>query len=138
MVIDGHRRLAAAIAADLDELRINVNDALATTAAAIIESPLIADVHRVDVAPLDQANALQELVSVHGSQGKVAKRLDKTPAWVSQRLALLELTPDLQEKVESGELRVEPARRIGRMTKTEQADAAKKVIEAPRTARQRG
>ncbi|WP_030592917.1 ParB/RepB/Spo0J family partition protein [Streptomyces anulatus] len=138
VVIDGNRRLAAAIAAGLDELRIDVNDALATTAADILESALIANVHRVDVAPLDQANALQELVGVHGSQGKVAKRLGKTPAWVSQRLALLELTPDLQQKVESGELRVEPARRIGRMPKTEQAAEARKVIEAPKTPRQRG
>ncbi|MFJ9195688.1 ParB/RepB/Spo0J family partition protein [Streptomyces globisporus] len=138
VVIDGNRRLAAAIAADLDELRIDVNDVLATTAADILESALIANVHRVDVAPLDQANALKELVGVHGSQGKVAKRLGKTPAWVSQRLALLELTPDLQQKVESGELKVEPARRIGRMPKSEQAAEATKVIETPRTPRQRG
>ncbi|MFD8525708.1 ParB/RepB/Spo0J family partition protein [Streptomyces capillispiralis] len=138
VVIDGNRRLAAAIAADLDELRIDVNDALATTAADILESALIANVHRVDVAPLDQAHALKELVGVHGSQGKVAKRLGKTPAWVSQRLALLELTPDLQQKVESGELKVEPARRIGRMPKAEQAAEATKVMEAPRTPRQRG
>ncbi|MGW1105723.1 hypothetical protein [Streptomyces sp. NPDC002540] len=48
---------------------------------------------------------------MHGSQGKVAKRLGKTAAWVSQRLALLELTPELQDKVEAGELKVEPARR---------------------------
>ncbi|WP_399554257.1 ParB/RepB/Spo0J family partition protein (plasmid) [Streptomyces anulatus] len=138
VVVDGNRRLAAAITAGLDELRIDVNDALATTAADILESALIANVHRVDVAPLDQANALKELVGVHGSQGKVAKRLGKTPAWVSQRLALLELTPDLQQKVESGELKVEPARRIGRMPKAEQAAEATKVIETPRTPRQRG
>ncbi|MFH8886752.1 ParB/RepB/Spo0J family partition protein [Streptomyces californicus] len=137
VVIDGNRRLAAAIAADLQELRIDVNDALATTAADILESALIANVHRVDVAPLDQANALKELVVVHGSQGKVAKRLGKTPAWVSQRLALLELTPDLQQKVEAGELKVEPARRIGRMPKAEQAAEATKVIDTPRSPRQR-
>lgn len=52
MVIDGNRRLAAAIAADRGELRIDVNDVLATTAADILESALIANVHRVDVAPL--------------------------------------------------------------------------------------
>lgn len=137
VVIDGNRRLAAAIEAGLEELRIDVHDALATTRTDILESALIANVHRVDVAPLDQANALLQLVGVHGSQGKVAKRLGKTPAWVSQRLALLELTPDLQQKVETGELKVEPARRIGRLPKDEQAAEAKKVIEAPKTPRQR-
>jgi ParB family chromosome partitioning protein len=111
VVIDGNRRLAAAAIAGLAELRIDVNDDLAVSAGDILEAALIANVHRVDVPPLDQAKAIKELVSVHGSQGKVAKRLGKTPAWVSQRLALLELTPDLQEKVESGELKVETSRR---------------------------
>lgn len=137
VVIDGNRRLAAARLAGLDELRIDVNDALAATAADILESALIANVHRVDVAPLDQAKALEELARVHGSQRKVAKRLGKTPAWVSQRLALLELTDELQDKVESGTLKVEPARRIGRLPKEQQAAEAEKVITAAKTPRQR-
>ncbi|MGV9693779.1 ParB/RepB/Spo0J family partition protein [Streptomyces sp. NPDC003444] len=137
VVVDGNRRLAAAVVAELAELRIDVNDALAATAADILESALIANVHRVDVAPLDQAKALEELVRTHGSQGKVAKRLGKTPAWVSQRLALLELTDELQEKVESGALKVEPARRIGRLPKAEQAAEAEKAMTAAKTPRQR-
>ncbi|NEV92486.1 ParB/RepB/Spo0J family partition protein [Streptomyces tendae] len=137
VVIDGNRRLKAAIAAGLAELRIDVNDDLAATAADILESALIANVHRVDVPPLDQAKAIQQLVDVHGSQGKVAKRLGKTPAWVSQRLALLELTPDLQSAVEAGELKVEPARRIGRLPKAQQAPAAQEAMAASKTPRQR-
>lgn len=137
VVIDGNRRLAAAALAGLEELRIDVNDELAASTADIVESALIANIHRVDVAPLDQANAIQQLVEVHGSQGQVAKRLGKTPAWVSQRLALLGLTEDLQEKVTTGELKVEPARRIGRMPKAEQAAAAAETINAVKTPRQR-
>ncbi|MFJ7200897.1 MULTISPECIES: ParB/RepB/Spo0J family partition protein [unclassified Streptomyces] len=137
VVIDGNRRLAAARLAGLDELRIDVNDDLAASAADILESALVANVHRVDVPPLNQAKAIQGLVKVHGSQGKVAKRLGKTPAWVSQRLALLELTPDLQGKVETGELKVEPARRIGRLPKEQQAAAAAETVNAVNTPRQR-
>ncbi|MGQ4466322.1 ParB/RepB/Spo0J family partition protein [Streptomyces violaceoruber] len=137
VVIDGNRRLKAAASAGLTELRIDVNDDLAATAADMLESALIANVHRVDVPALDQARAIQELVGVHGSQGKVAKRLGKTPAWVSQRLALLELTPDLQEAVEAGELKVEPARRIGRLPKEQQAPAAQEAMSAAKTPRQR-
>ncbi|NEA46874.1 ParB/RepB/Spo0J family partition protein [Streptomyces sp. SID10815] len=137
VVIDGNRRLKAAGAAGLAELRIDVNDDLAATAADILESALIANVHRVDVPPLDQARAIQQLVDVHGSQGKVAKRLGKTPAWVSQRLALLELTPELQTAVEAGELKVEPARRIGRLPKEQQAPAAQEIMAASKAPRQR-
>ncbi|MFI2764341.1 ParB/RepB/Spo0J family partition protein [Streptomyces echinatus] len=137
VVIDGNRRLAAAALAGLTELRIDVNDDLAASAADMLESALIANIHRVDVPPMDQAKAIQELVQVHGSQGQVAKRLGKTPAWVSQRLALLELTPELQEKVEAGELKVEPARRIGRLPKPKQKAEAEKAINAVKTPRQR-
>jgi ParB family chromosome partitioning protein len=128
VVIDGNRRLAAATKAGLAELRIDVNDALAASAADLLESALIANVHRVDVPPLDQARAIRELVLVHGSQGKAAKRLGKTAAWVSQRLALLELTPPLQQKVEAGSLKVEAARRIGRLPKERQASAAEEAV----------
>ncbi|MFJ1601553.1 ParB/RepB/Spo0J family partition protein [Streptomyces sp. NPDC088261] len=137
VVIDGNRRLAAATVAGLRELRIDVNDDLAASAVDMLEAALIANVHRVDVPPLDQAKAIQELVSVHGSQGKVAKRLGKTPAWVSQRIALLQLTPELQKKVETGELKVEPARRIGRMPKEKQKSAADESLAATSTLRQR-
>jgi ParB family chromosome partitioning protein len=137
VVIDGNRRLAAARVARLSELRIDVVDDLASSAADLLESALVANIHRVDVPPLDQAKAIQELVRVHGSQGRVAKRLGKTPAWISQRLALLELTPELQEKVETGELKVEPARRIGRLPKAQQAAAAEATVNAVNTPRQR-
>ncbi|MER5509362.1 ParB/RepB/Spo0J family partition protein [Streptomyces sp. NPDC002766] len=138
VVIDGNRRLAAAALAGLESLRIDVNDDLAVSAEDMLESALIANIHRVDVPPLDQARAIRELLAKHGSQGQVAKRLGKTAAWVSQRLALLELTPELQEKVETGELKVEPARRIGRMAKEEQASAAEEAINAVKPPRQRG
>ncbi|MDK9495316.1 ParB/RepB/Spo0J family partition protein [Streptomyces katrae] len=137
VVIDGNRRLAAAQLAGLKTMHIHVNDALSASAADILESALIANVHRVDVAPMDQARALQELVDVHGSQAQVAKRIGKTPAWVSQRLTLLNLTPDLQEKVETGELKVEPARRIGRLPQEEQTAAAAETINAVNPPRQR-
>lgn len=138
VVIDGNRRLAAASVAGLAELRIDVNDDLAASAEDMLESALIANVHRVDVPPLDQAKAIQELLSKHGSQEKVAKRLGKSGAWVSQRLALLGLSEDLQEKVESGELTVKDGRRIGRLPADKQqteAAAALNRVKTPRKPR---
>lgn len=138
VVIDGNRRLAAAGLAGLTELRIDVNDDLAASAADILESALIANVHRVDVPPIDQARAIQQLLVKHGTQEEVARRLGKTGAWVSQRLALLELPEDLQEKVESGELKVKDGRRIGRLPKGQQHTEAEKAlnrVKAPRKKR---
>ncbi|MET9077913.1 ParB/RepB/Spo0J family partition protein [Streptomyces sp. NPDC004232] len=138
VVIDGNRRLAAAPLAGLEELRIDVNDDLAVSDTDILESALIANIHRVDVAPIDQARAIQQLLAKHGTQEEVARRLGKTGAWVSQRLALLGLPEELQEKVESGELKVKDGRRIGRLPKDQQHTEAEKAInrvKAPRRKR---
>ncbi|MFF4145944.1 ParB/RepB/Spo0J family partition protein [Streptomyces sp. NPDC001698] len=138
VVIDGNRRLAAASLAGLAELRIDVHDDLAATAEDLLESALIANVHRMDVRPIDQAKAIQQLLAKHGTQEEVGRRLGKTGAWVSQRLALLELPEDLQEKVESGELNIKDGRRIGRLPKDQQhteAEAALNRVKAPRKKR---
>ncbi|WP_455770403.1 ParB/RepB/Spo0J family partition protein [Streptomyces griseoaurantiacus] len=103
----------------------------------MLESALIANVHRVDVPALHQAKAIQELLSKHGSQEKVAKRLGKSGAWVSQRLALLGLTEDLQEKVESGELTVKDGRRIRRLPADQQRTEATAGVTAARAQRTR-
>jgi len=135
VVIDGNRRLASAHLAGLEALRIDVNDDLAVSAADILESALIANIHREDVPPLDQARAIQELLVKHKTQVTVAKRLGKTEAWVSQRLALLELPEDLQEKVESKELTVKDGRRIGRLPKDQQRPEAVKALNRVKTPR---
>lgn len=137
VVIDGNRRLAAAPLAGLDSLRIDVNESLAATAATMVEAALIANIHRVDLPAMDQARAVQQLLDVHGSQDLVAQRLGRTPAWVSQRLALLRLVPELQEQVDSGDLKLEAARRIGRMEPSQQPAEAKQAIAAARVPRER-
>jgi ParB family transcriptional regulator, chromosome partitioning protein len=128
VVLDGNRRLAAAHLAGLDELRIDVNDALAASAADILENALVANLHRAEVPPLDEAKAIRDLLKIHGSQEKVARRLSKSGAWVSQRLALLQLPQDLQHKVESGELKVKDGRRIGRLPAQQQHTEAAKAL----------
>uniref|UniRef100_UPI002F90E2EA ParB/RepB/Spo0J family partition protein n=1 Tax=Kitasatospora indigofera TaxID=67307 RepID=UPI002F90E2EA len=140
VVIDGNRRLAAAPLAGVAGLEIYVNDALASSAHDLLESALIANIHRVDVPPIDQAKAIQELLKVHGTQDAVAGRLQKSSAWVSQRLALLGLPDDLREKVDSKELSVEDGRRIGRIRDEDdqraEAAAALARVKPPRKPRE--
>lgn len=128
VVIDGNRRLAAAELASLQSLRIDVNDDLAASAHDMLESALIANIHRVDVPPIDQAKGIQELLGTHRTQSAVAKRLGKTEAWVSQRMSLLSLEEDLQEKVETGQLTVRDGRRIGRLPAGQQHAEAERAL----------
>ncbi|GGO97985.1 ParB/RepB/Spo0J family partition protein [Wenjunlia tyrosinilytica] len=114
IAIDGNRRLAAAREAGLPTVKIYVSDDLAATSGEVLESALVANIHRQDLTPLEEAQALQSLLDVHGTQTKVAQRLGKSQGWVSQRLSLLSLAPELQEDLKAGRRTVEHLRGLGR------------------------
>ncbi|MFI0487480.1 ParB/RepB/Spo0J family partition protein [Actinomadura sp. 9N215] len=134
VVLDGNRRLAAARLAGVDELRVDVNDSLASSAADMLESALVANLHREDLTPLEEAETLAELVKVYGSQRQVARRIGKSHVWVHQRLTLLNLKPELRDELKAGNLTVEDARTIGKLPQEEQTEASR-TAKASRSAR---
>ncbi|MEU8852203.1 ParB/RepB/Spo0J family partition protein [Streptomyces sp. NPDC048564] len=99
VVIDGSSRLAAAREAGLPGVKVMVSDDQGSNSEELLESALVANIHRQDLAELDEARALQRLLAIHGSQRALAKRLHRSQGWVSQRLALLNLTPELQARI---------------------------------------
>ncbi|MEV7080926.1 ParB/RepB/Spo0J family partition protein [Streptomyces sp. NPDC093516] len=129
VVVDGSSRLAAAREAGLTHLNVMVDDEQGSDSDEILESALVANIHRNDLDPLDEARALQRLLSIHGSQVKLAKRLRKSQGWVSQRLALLNLTPELQAAV--GEEPVELLRSVAKEP-LERQQAALQELKAER------
>ncbi|MEW1615678.1 MULTISPECIES: ParB/RepB/Spo0J family partition protein [unclassified Streptomyces] len=129
VVIDGNSRLAAAREAGLTEIKVMVDDDLGSNPDEILESALVANVHRQDLDPLDEAKVLQQLLTVHGTQEALAARLHRSQGWVSQRLALLGLTPELKEKLQSGEESAALLRRVGKKKPEEQADHLRRLKE---------
>ncbi|WP_331737610.1 ParB/RepB/Spo0J family partition protein [Streptomyces sp. NBC_00019] len=130
VVVDGSSRLAAARDAGLTHLNVMVDDEQGSDGDAILESALVANIHRADLDPLDEARALQRLLAIHGSQVKLAKRLHKSQGWVSQRLALLNLSPELQAVV--GEEPVELLRSVAKEPHDRQ-EAALEELKAERS-----
>ncbi len=128
VVVDGNRRLAGATLAGLDDVPIHIDDSLAEDADTLLETALIAAVQHENLDPLDEAKALKRLIEVHGSQRAVARALGKSSPWVTQRIALLKLTPELQEAVEDRSLPVEVARRVGQMPAQQQRRAADEAL----------
>ncbi|MCU7827414.1 ParB/RepB/Spo0J family partition protein, partial [Kitasatospora sp. DSM 101779] len=125
VVVAGHRRLEAARQAGLTEVPAFVNDDAA-------EDPLVFAVAenllRVGLSPIQEAEALRVLTDKPPagrgmSQSKVAKGIGKTQAFVSQRIALLELVPELQQKVAAGELGIKAARAFTALPAAEQVAA---------------
>lgn len=67
---------------------------------------------RRNLDPIEEARAVEEMVTECGSAARAAERFRRHESWVSQRRALLRLTPALQDRVRSGELPVRIARSI--------------------------
>ncbi|MFI8221475.1 ParB/RepB/Spo0J family partition protein [Streptomyces sp. NPDC085932] len=125
VVIDGSSRLAAAREVDLPVVKVMVSDDQGTTSEELLESALVANIHRQDLEELDEARALQRLLAIHGSQRALANRLHRSQGWVSQRLALLNLKPELQALI--GEDPIDLLRAVGNRPHEEQESALQEL-----------
>ncbi|WP_089107631.1 ParB/RepB/Spo0J family partition protein [Streptomyces hyaluromycini] len=125
VVIDGSSRLAAAREAQLASIKIMVSDDQGNTSEELLESALVANIHRQDLEELDEARALDRLLKIYGSQTELAKRLHRSQGWVSQRLALLNLTPELQAQI--GQEPIKLLRAVGNKPAAEQETALKEL-----------
>ncbi|MEU8718497.1 ParB/RepB/Spo0J family partition protein [Streptomyces sp. NPDC048663] len=127
VVIDGSSRLAATREAQLTTIKIMVSDDQGSTSQELLESALIANIHRQDLEELDEARALDRLLKMYGSQTALATRLHRSQGWVSQRLALLNLTPELQAKI--GEEPIKLLRAVGNKPADQQEAALQELKE---------
>ncbi|MFF7117461.1 ParB/RepB/Spo0J family partition protein [Streptomyces albogriseolus] len=125
VVIDGSSRLAAAREAGLATVKVMVSDDQGSSSEELLESALVANIHRQDLEELDEARALQRLLAIHGSQRALAKRLHRSQGWVSQRLALLSLTPELQARI--GHEPIDLLRAVGNRPQEEQVAALEEL-----------
>lgn len=86
---------------------------------------LIENIDRVDLPPMDIARGLDAIrvAKKIEKQSTLAELVNKSQAWVSQHLALLQADETVQDALENGELSFAGARAIVALPKAEQADA---------------
>lgn len=133
VILGGNRRLEAARALGWARIDIQLRDDLGDGDGSLDEAVIIENIHRKALAPIREAAFLQGMVERYGSQGRVAERIGKTQAYVSQRLSLLKLAPELQQAVDAGELKVKTARQLSSVPQERQRDAWQKAeaVDAP-------
>ncbi|WP_331735775.1 ParB/RepB/Spo0J family partition protein [Streptomyces sp. NBC_00057] len=141
VVVTGNRRLAAARQLGWTRIDVKVQDRLGDGDGSMIdEAVIIENIHRKNIAPIREAEFLQRMVERLGSQDKAAARIGKSQMYVSHRLALLQLAPDVQHDVDTGAVKLKDVRTITRKPHEEQraavAELKKKaaVPKAPRKA----
>ncbi|MFC7934561.1 ParB/RepB/Spo0J family partition protein, partial [Streptomyces cinereoruber] len=122
VVIDGACRLRAARKAGID-LRITVDDSSAGTREDLLAAALSANHFRKDLTPIEEAEAIEALVTFHGSAAAVVTVLGGAVnnSWISTRRALLKLPEPIQQRVATREVPIAIARKAGTLPSEEQA-----------------
>jgi ParB family chromosome partitioning protein len=122
VVVAGSRRRHAAEHFGLATLDIVVRDALAADRSVFYAASVSENIDRQQLNPLEEARAVEHLVGECGSGTKAGEILGRSKGWVSQRLALLKLSPEMQTLLRTGELPLRDARRLAGLPADQQAE----------------
>ena len=102
-VIDGHRRHAAAVKAEVQEVTVLVKDHRGLDDNTRLISAVIAN-DGVALTLLERAHAIKRLVDSGMKRPEVAKRLGKPMTYVTNHMRLLEAHPSVLEAASKGTL----------------------------------
>jgi ParB family chromosome partitioning protein len=109
-LVMGERRLRAAQAAGLESIPAVVRD---TADDALLRDALLENIHRVQLNPLEEAAAYQQLLEEFGvTQQELASRLGRSRPQVSNTIRLLNLPLPVQRRVAAGVLTAGHARAL--------------------------
>ena len=101
-LVAGERRLRASRIAGLTTVPAIIRD---TDDTDLLKEALVENIHRVQLNPLEEAAAYQQLLEDFGvTQEELARRLGKSRPTISNGLRLLTLPPAVQRKVAAGVL----------------------------------
>lgn len=120
VVVIGNRRLAAAHQYGRPTLEIVVKDELAKDRGTLKGAIISENVDRSGFDVIEEAKAVAELVEELGRADLAAVQLKKSKTWVSHRLALLKLAPELQEATRRGDLAIREARSLAQVPLAQQ------------------
>lgn len=101
-LIAGARRFRAAKLAGLASVRCLVKVGLDN--AERVQQMFVENIHREDLTPIEEAEALSQLRALDLSQRQIADRVGWKQAVVSKRLALLKLPAEIQDRVDAEEM----------------------------------
>lgn len=133
-IIAGERRWRAAQKAGLTQVPVVIRK---VTPSQMLELAMIENVQRTDLNPLERAQAIQQLMREFGlSNLEVAKKLSKSPAFISNSLRLLTLPDAIKDGISSGMITEGHARAIAAITDPRaMVDAYKELLKTQGTVR---
>lgn len=127
VLVSGERRYRGATAVDLPSLDCVVNDDFAQDRKTFLEAVVSENVDRQNFNPIEEAYAVQALVTEFGSNRAVAQHFERVDGWVTQRILLTHLAPEAQELVRKKKMPLDAARSLGKLARDNSWDSAKQL-----------
>lgn len=125
-IIAGERRWRASQQAGLHEIPAVIRDVPDQAAMCLA---LIENIQRENLNPLEEARALDRLLhEFEMTHEGVADAVGRSRTSVTNLMRLLELRPEVREIVEKGDLEMGHARALLGLNKSQQLEAARKVV----------
>ncbi|MEU3337330.1 ParB/RepB/Spo0J family partition protein [Streptomyces sp. NPDC006668] len=126
-IVAGERRWRAHQLAELTEIKVIVADDSLTEMERFKRS-VAENINRADMTPMEEARAFSRILKEQeGAEAKdVAKEFGKSTQYVMLRLALLDLTEEVQQHVNSGAIGTQAAVQIAALSPGNQAAVLKK------------
>ncbi|MET9587081.1 ParB/RepB/Spo0J family partition protein [Streptomyces sp. NPDC006539] len=123
VIANGERRYRGSQAAGIGTLEVVVDDDVAKSRADFLDAVLSENNDREDLDPIERALGIQTMVDELGGKAKVAEHYGKSGGWVTQQMYLLNLAPELQALVSSGDLPVRETRVLVKLPHEDQLKA---------------
>lgn len=124
VLVTGERRYRGATAVGNPSLNCVVDDDLAKDRKTFIEAVVSENVDRQNFNPIEEAYAVQALVSEFGSNRAVAQHFDRVDGWVTQRILLTHLAREVQGLVREKRMPLDAARELGKLARDNGWDSA--------------
>lgn len=137
VLIAGHRRYRAVIKLNEgitnpeEKIRLKFNYEKVKSDEEALDITVAENRNRTDTNPIDDAHnimiyqvkfgkGLEEIAKKYFAGADTPEKLAKAVTWVKERIKLLELTPEAQEKLRKGEFSTTAAQQLAKLQPTEQ------------------
>ena len=110
--VTGARRYLAAQQLRWDSLEAVIKDDLASSPLRFLSATAAENLDRRDFDPVEEAEQVQLVVVAAGSGQAAAEHLQRSPGWISQRLNLLKLAPELHAALRAGDIPLRDVRTL--------------------------
>lgn len=121
-LVDGVQRYNAVLDCGFETVPANVING--ENEAALLRKQIVGNIHRIETKPVEYSKHLQKILALDPllTVAVLASQLNKSTAWISQRLGLLNLDKKVAELVDDGKINLSNAYALAKLPVEEQTN----------------